>query len=417
MRSIRAGLLLGGLLAGAWASAVPASAQTSYERFSLDTTVALDLFRGDNVSDRPQVIVDIIGTVRLGDRWQVYVRPWFRLPRPSPPTAPPPEWDTQLYQASLRYERPGAIATRVDAGYIASPVGLGLFDANPSVNPTISGHTSYFTPMLPFDAGGPRGPAVASTYPLGAVLTLSATRWDARAAVVNSAPVRSWILGAASNPVSTPVFEAGAGITPTTGLRLGVSFAHGAFLKDEELNANAVRGDRTVTLIGFEGDYAVRYTKVTGEFVHDSFVIPGLDAPAIHVVHPGHSDASARAGRSAAATRARTPRSPATAPSSARSPGCSPTSSPPGTASHAKSRSKPATTPASPTDGRPGTSREGFRLFGKNDGGSPAQGALTEKNGNVLRVPGTCNVLWCENRATCSRARFSTLETVGVDAL
>ena len=183
-----------------WASAVPASAQTPYERFSLDTTVGVDLFRGDNVSDRPQIIVDIIGTVQLGDRWQIYVRPWFRLPRPSPPTAPPPAWDTQLYQASLRYERPGPIATRVDAGYMASPVGLGLFDANPSVNPTIAGHSSYFTPMLPFDAGGPRGPAIASTYPLGAVLTLSATRWDARAAVVNSAPVRSWVLGAATNP-------------------------------------------------------------------------------------------------------------------------------------------------------------------------------------------------------------------------
>src|SRR4029077_13475748 len=101
----------------------------------LDTTVGFDLFRGDNVSDRPQVIVDIIGTVQLGDRWQVQVRPWFRLPRPSPPTAPVPPWDIEFYQASLRYERAGTIATRVDAGYIASPVGLGLFDANPKANP------------------------------------------------------------------------------------------------------------------------------------------------------------------------------------------------------------------------------------------------------------------------------------------
>ena len=114
------------------------------------------------MSDRPQVIVDIIGTVQLSDRWQIYVRPWFRLPRPSPPTAPPPAWDTQLYQASLRYERPGTIATRVDAGYMASTIGLGLFDANPSVNPTIAGHTSYFT-MLPFDAGAPRARG-GSTY-------------------------------------------------------------------------------------------------------------------------------------------------------------------------------------------------------------------------------------------------------------
>ena len=192
-------VLRGMALLACWASAVPVSAQTPYERFGLDTTVGFDLFRGDNVSDRPQVIVDIIGTVQLADRWQIYVRPWFRLPRPAPPTAPPPEWDTYLYQASLRYERPGTIATRVDAGYMASTIGLGLFDANPSINPTIAGHSTYFTPMLPFDAGGPRGPAVASTYPLGAVLTLSAARWDARAAFVNSAPVRSFVTGATTN--------------------------------------------------------------------------------------------------------------------------------------------------------------------------------------------------------------------------
>lgn len=277
MRSAGLALLLGLAL---WATPVPVAAQTPYERFSLDTTVGLDLFRGDNVSDRPQIVVDIIGTVQLGDRWSAYVRPWFRLPRPSPPTAAPPPWDTQLYQASLRYERSGPIATRVDAGYIASPLGLGLFDANPRANPTIAGHSSYFTPMLPFDAGGPRGPAIASTYPLGAVLTLSSTQWDARVAVVNSAPVRNFILGSSTNPSATPVFEAGAGITPTTGLRLGITFAQGAYLKEDELTPTAPRGDRDLTLVGFEGDYAVRYTKLTGEFVRDRLTMPGQVATA-----------------------------------------------------------------------------------------------------------------------------------------
>jgi hypothetical protein len=165
----------------------------------------------------------------------------------------------------------------VEVGYMASPIGLGLFDANPRTNPTIAGHASYFTPMLPYDAGGPRGPAIASTYPLGGVVTVSSTRWDARAAVVNSAPVRSWVLGAATNPAETPVFEAGAGVTPMTGLRFGVSFAHGTFLKEEELSANARPGDHLVSLLAFEGDYAVRYTKVTGEFVLDQFTIPGRE--------------------------------------------------------------------------------------------------------------------------------------------
>jgi hypothetical protein len=261
-------------------TAAAAQAQTPYDRVSLDTAVGVDLFRGDNVSDRPQIIVDIIGTIQLADRWQIYVRPWFRLPRPAPPTAAVPPWDVELYQANVRYERPGRVATRVDAGYITSPVGLGLFDANPRSNPTIAGHTSYFIPMLPFDAGGPRVTAIASAYPLGAVATLSTIRWDARAAIVNSAPVRNFILGAPSNPRAAPVFEAGAGITPTTGLRLGVSFAHGTYLTPEELARTAPAGDRQLTLLGFEGDYAFRYTKLTGELIRDSFTMPAARATA-----------------------------------------------------------------------------------------------------------------------------------------
>ena len=334
MRSLRAALLVLVFLA----PAVAASAQTPYEHVSLDTTIAFDMFRGENVSDRPQVIVDIIGTVQLGERWQIYVRPWFRLPRPSPPTAPPPAWDTQLYQASLRYERPGPIATRVDAGYMASPVGLGLFDANPRINPTIAGHSSYFTPMLPFDAGGPRGPAIASTYPLGAVLTLSATRWDARAAVVNSAPVRGWVLGGATNPSPTPVFEAGAGVTPTTGLRLGVSFAHGAFLRGRgtqpDAGARRSPGDarrvrRRLCRAVYEADGRVRSRQL-----HD----PRTGRERLRVVHPGHADdqpalvdrrTSGRHLGAGRRNRRRVPR-PAAA--------CWPAKSPPATAPRATSR-------------------------------------------------------------------------------
>jgi hypothetical protein len=289
---MRSGALAALLASMSMCVSAPVAAQTPYERFSLDTTVGVDMFRGisvdgpyDNVSHQPQIVVDIVGTVQLANRWQIYVRPWFRLPRPAPPTAAVPEpatppWDTMLYQASLRYERQGPIATRVDVGYIASPVGLGLFDANPRTNPTIAGHASYFTPMLPFDPGGPRPLAIASTYPLGGALTLSSVHWDARAAVVNSAPVRSWVLGASTNPSTTPAIDAGAGVTPITGLRLGVSFSHGSFAEPEELGANAVKGDRIVTLVGIEGDYSVRYTKLTGEFIRDWFSIPGRVAPA-----------------------------------------------------------------------------------------------------------------------------------------
>src|SRR5262249_340549 len=208
-------------------SATRVAAQTPYERVGIDATVGVDTFRGDNVSDRPQVVVDVVGTAQLAPHWQLYVRPWFRQARPATPTGTPPPWDAQIYQASVRYERTGRVAARVDAGYIASPVGLGIFDTNPKTNPTIAGHTSYFAPILPFDTNGPRVPAIASTYPLGALLTLSTNHWDARAAIVNSSPVRISILGVSTNPRATPVVEGGAGVTPITGLRLGLSFARG----------------------------------------------------------------------------------------------------------------------------------------------------------------------------------------------
>jgi hypothetical protein len=79
----------------------------------------------------------------------VFFRPWFRQARPAPGFEAPP-WDAQIYQASVRYERSGPVSTRVDVGFMPSPVGLGVFDVNPKQNPKIAGHSSYFVPMLPF---------------------------------------------------------------------------------------------------------------------------------------------------------------------------------------------------------------------------------------------------------------------------
>lgn len=58
-----------------------------------------------------------------------------------------------------------------------------------------------------------------STYPLGGQLTLSAERWDTRAALVGSAPTRTYAINRAGNPRATPVLVTGAGITPTAGSR------------------------------------------------------------------------------------------------------------------------------------------------------------------------------------------------------
>src|SRR5262245_22052959 len=208
------------VLIGMLTVTAPASAQ-SVSRFSLESVVGVDAFRGENVNDRPQVIIDIFAGVRVGDNWQFFIRPWFRLPRPTTPTAPAAPWDKQLYGAGVRYERAGKVSTRVEAGYLVSPVGLGLFDVRPDVNPTIVQHLSYLIPMPPFDTTVPLERPLSSTYPLGGLVTLSTNRWDARAAVVNSSPTRPYAVGAVTRPRQTPVFEFGGGVTPVVGLRLG----------------------------------------------------------------------------------------------------------------------------------------------------------------------------------------------------
>src|SRR6266496_2376046 len=65
--------------------AVSVSAQSA-EHFALDTVLSIDKFAGENVSNHPQIIIDISGGVRISDHVQAYIRPWFRLPRPNTPT-------------------------------------------------------------------------------------------------------------------------------------------------------------------------------------------------------------------------------------------------------------------------------------------------------------------------------------------
>jgi hypothetical protein len=151
-----------------------------------------------------------------------------------------------------------------------SPIGLGIYDTRPGANPLIGTHISYVSPMPLFDATGPRVSAVSATYPLGAQYSLSTRLWDARAAVINSAPTRTYVLGADDNPRQTPVFVGGAGLTPAAGLRLGVSAAHGVYATPEEIRTPASRG-RRMTMAGGEGEFAFGGTKVSAEILRTAF--------------------------------------------------------------------------------------------------------------------------------------------------
>jgi hypothetical protein len=259
------------IVAAAWLTTVgiatPAQAQ-SPARFSIDSAISVDVFRGENALDRPNIIVDVTAVTRLGKGWLAYVRPWLRQPRTT-------AWDKQIYQAALQYSRHDAIATRLDLGYIASPIGIGMLDTRPGINPTIAPHFSYFTPLPAFDASAPRVLPIAATYPLGGMFTASTAKWDARAAIVNTMPTRIFIINNAVNPRAAAAIEGGVGVNPKIGMRLGASFARGQYATKDELKPSGSADEgRMATLTSIEGEYAFAFTKITGEVTHGRFEVP-----------------------------------------------------------------------------------------------------------------------------------------------
>ena len=258
-RALR-GLFLAALLG----AASVASAQ-ELARISLDSTSGIDLFKGAGTNDRPDASVDLNLVVRLHDGWLVHVRPWFFK------SAQGPRWSKEIYQAAVQYQRGGRVAMRIDAGYIASPIGLGMMDLRGDANPTIKPHLSYFVPLMPFDGAAPMVGPISASYPLGSQLTMSTTRWDARAAVIASAPTRRFALHAeAPNPRATPVLVIGGGVTPRPGLRVGAAVAAGKYATNDEV-ADPGGADRRLAMWAFEGEYAWRHTKAAGEFTRESF--------------------------------------------------------------------------------------------------------------------------------------------------
>ncbi len=250
----------------AWTSSAGPAAAQSLSRVSLDSVNAVDLFRGDGTTGRPGASVDISSVIRIGAGWSAHIRPWFFKS-----SAVGSTWSRELYQAALRYEHHGALSLRVDAGYIASPLGLGMLDMRADLNPTIQPHLSYFVPLLPFDTGAPMVGAITASYPLGATATISTTRWDARAAIVNSAPTRrSAFNSERGNPDATPVLIAGGGVTPRPGLRIGAGLARGQYATAEELREPA-GSRRDLQMWTVEGEYAFGYTRLAGEWTTERF--------------------------------------------------------------------------------------------------------------------------------------------------
>jgi hypothetical protein len=235
------------------------------ERLAVDSAVSISQWAGENAAASPDIIIDFTAAFRIGHGWQAYIRPWFRQP-----STAPHDWDTTIYTAALQYERTGRVSTRVDLGYILSPIGIGMLDMRPDANPTIMAHMAYLIPMPSFDAGAPASLPIASSYPLGAQVTTSSRWWDLRTAVMTTPPNRRYVLyGATPNPAARPALVVGGGITPRTGLRVGAGYATGPYATAAEI-AGPASAARSLHMFSAETEFAFGYTKLSAEFTHDT---------------------------------------------------------------------------------------------------------------------------------------------------
>ena len=239
--------------------------QAQPSRLAIESVVAVDETIDADAHVVTGVIADALVSVDLGGGVQFLTRPFAQR------LANTGEWNRQIWIAALRYERPGTVGLRVDAGLIPSPVGASNLLLRPHLNPTIAQPSSLFTPLPPVVLRGPRSMLLGGLYPLGATVTLSGTHWDARGAIMDTSPMRARRVFADDAPRNPPQFAnvvAGAGITPFVGFRLGGSVTRGGWLKAGE--SPAVTTDRSATVLTLEGELAFGHTKLLGEWVRDA---------------------------------------------------------------------------------------------------------------------------------------------------
>jgi hypothetical protein len=213
----------------------------------------------------PFVVLDATATVRVTDTLDVIVRPWFRR-------LPGGDWAKEMYQLQVRYQPATRIPLRVDAGIISSPLGIIALEMRPDRNPIIGTPSYYFSPLPSFDGRFDRVQLLSGGYPLGAMASLSGTKWDARAGVTDGTPARNRKMMSSNRPSAQPQFVTGGGVTPIAGLRLGAGYAHGIYREEAPSNLPVPQIQAaSATVFNLEGEYAIGYTRIAGEWILDSF--------------------------------------------------------------------------------------------------------------------------------------------------
>jgi hypothetical protein len=242
----------------ALALAAPVAAQTS--RIALDVVAAADVDAGSQVTRHATGWFDVFGAVRITDGLDFRARPVvFRRTFDG-------SWQTQMYELALRYERRGAVGVRVEGGIFTSPIGLSILENRPDRNPIVSQHSTLYLPIPRYEPGTPTTFLLAASYPLGAKVTVSGMKWDARVAVTDSSPVRGRPFFGDNKPPRMANVVAGFGFTPRIGLRLGAAWAAGDYADVTEVR-DQTHGDRHATIAQVEGEWAFRYTRIAGEWL------------------------------------------------------------------------------------------------------------------------------------------------------
>jgi hypothetical protein len=249
----------------AWTLLVPVHAESQVARpstLAIDTTASGESAVDVNGNYGYGTAVDAFVSVGLG-KFEAIA--WPVVQRQSG------QWNKDVWIAALRYERPGPVGVRVDAGLIPAPIGLAnLTVRRPHLNPTISSPSSLFTQLPPLEPTirAPRANLLGGIYPLGGQVTVAGAHWDIRAGVIDTSPLRRRRILSRTNPPRFTNVLVGGGVTPFVGFRVGASVTHGGWQRSGESPLITETHDATVVTVESEFSYA--YTKLAGEWVRDS---------------------------------------------------------------------------------------------------------------------------------------------------
>jgi hypothetical protein len=155
---------------------------------------------------------------------------------------------------------------RMDLGHFSSPIGLSILENRPDANPVVSQHSTLYLPVPRVEPGLPTTMLLAASYPLGTQFTVSGQRWDARAAIVDTSPIRTRPFFGDNKPPRLMNTVIGGGMTPRVGLRFGAALAWGAYASSREVR-NPLKGNREARLAQVEGEWSFRYTRIAGEWL------------------------------------------------------------------------------------------------------------------------------------------------------